>query len=135
VEPPESDLAKTRRSPSSWNSSRIRTIISSVLKSRSGRISIFSSTAFDNQFLILTSIRECLDQLVVSTEIDTHYQKRLEDSYSVFYNNKKNMTISIKLDEPFKLDCMQIQLAEPDLPKPSKKEATKFFINLIGEVI
>lgn len=105
------------------------------MKSRSGRISIFSSTAFDNQFLILTSIRECLDQLVVSTEIDTHYQKRLEDSYSVFYNNKKNMTISIKLDEPFKLDCMQIQLAEPDLPKPSKKEATKFFINLIGEVI
>jgi len=45
------------------------------------------------------------------------------------------MTISIKLDEPFKLDCMQIQLAEPDLPKPSKKEATRFVINLIGEVI
>ena len=104
------------------------------MRIRLGRTFTFSNTAFDNQFLILTSIRECLDQLVISTEIDTHYQKRLEDSYSVFYNNKKSMTISIRLEEPFKLDCMQIQLAEPDLPRPFKKEASKFTVNLIGEV-
>ena len=88
--------------------------------------------ALTHNFLRLETIKENLEKMKNDEEIEP-YRKKLEESFSDFYNSKKNVQVSVGFDEKINLKPFDLESFRPKVTAVPKQQQDFRRIQLLDQ--